>query len=653
MRAVVRDPPPPTWPGQEVMSVVDGPWFGSAGFYARVGVLGMVTLAAFSLLGLRLWSLQVLQSARFKAAATSQASRTVLLPAGRGAIVDDRGRPLVETGGELVVQADPAVLGLPGAGGAWQPTRRGREILTSLSRLASVPTTTLIARVRRSLASNPFAPVVVVPQASAALATYLAERARRYPGLTTAALPTRVYPLGPFGGEFLGLLGQLSRPELVHRDYPWARAGEAVGQSGLESSYDRYLNGGFNVYQVGVDALGRPQGRLGAVGEPRPPSTLELTIDAHIQQVAETAIRNGIRLARHAGYTDANAGAAVVMDPRTGALFALASYPQLDQSAAANDAGYLQGLLSRPGGGSPLVDLATQGLFPTGSAFKPVVAEAALAAGLITPSSTLPCTGSLTVGGIVFHNIESWIDAALTLPQALEISCDTWFYRLGEDFYLRQLRGSLDIQRWARLLGLGHPTGLDIPGESGGVVPTPGWLQASYGATWYEGQSVNLSIGQGYLDVTPLQLAVAYAALANGGTVVRPHLAGALLMPERREPLSFPPVRHVPLVDVNAISQGLYLAAHAPGGTSAGVFASFPLPVAGKTGTAQVPSGSDDSWYASWAPAWNPRVVVVVLIEHGGFGADAAAPAARQIYQALFPRRASGRRATASPAPMP
>jgi penicillin-binding protein 2 len=193
------------------------------------------------------------------------------------------------------------------------------------------------------------------------------------------------------------------------------------------------------------------------------------------------------------------------------------------------------------------------------------------------------------------------------------------------------------MQRWARLLGLGHRTGIDVPGESAGVVPTPGWLQRSYRQTWYEGQSINLSIGQGYLDVTPLQLAVAYSALANGGTVVRPHVAAAVLGPRgRRRQLSFPPVRRLHLVDVNAIREGLYMAANDSGGTSAAIFGGFRVPVAGKTGTAQTPTGSDHSWYASWAPAWHPRVVVVVLIEHGGFGAEAAAPAAREIYQAFF-----------------
>jgi penicillin-binding protein 2 len=222
----------------------------------------------------------------------------------------------------------------------------------------------------------------------------------------------------------------------------------------------------------------------------------------------------------------------------------------------------------------------------------------------------------------------------MSLPTALAESCDTWFYRLGDKFYAR---GSQGIQTWAHRLGLGHPTGFDVPGESPGLVPTPAWLKKTTGESWYEGQTINLSIGQGYLQVTPLQLAVAYSALANGGTVVRPHVADAILRGESVQLLKFKPVRKVKLVDQWAIRDGLYQAAHSPNGTSASLFANFPVPVAGKTGTAESGVGrSDHSWYASWAPANHPKVVVVVLVAHGGFGAQAAGPAARDIYQAFF-----------------
>jgi penicillin-binding protein 2 len=329
------------------------------------------------------------------------------------------------------------------------------------------------------------------------------------------------------------------------------------------------------------------------------------------------------------------------MNPRDGSIYALASYPTFDESRAATNPGYLGSLFHEPA--TPLINRATQGLYPTGSTFKPIVAEAALSGGLISPYTSIPCTGSLQVGNIVFHNVEPGVNADLNLDQALTVSCDTWFYRLGTMFYARQVAtGYLGMQQWARLLGLGHPTGLDLPGEYGGVVPTPAWLMKTFSEPaqriWYEGYSVNLSIGQGYLAVTPLQLAVAYSTLANGGTVVRPHVARAVLSADGTviSRLPFRPRRHVRLTDVQTIRQALYDAAHSADGTSSAIFGNFPVPVAGKTGTAQVPNGSDDSWYASWAPAGNPRVVVVVLIEHGGFGVESAAPAARELYSAFF-----------------
>ncbi len=640
-RRTVRLPRPRVQP----LSTVHAPFFRSAQFYVRVGVLSMAALAAFAFLTLRLWSLQVLHGPEYASTAQRQIIRTIDLPGTRADIVDARGRPLATTDGRLVVAANVDALGSLTLHGRWRPSASGLGTLGRLHRLAHVPVGTLVARIRASVTRSPFAHAVVLPRLSRALAFFLDERAARYPGLHVEALPVRGYPQGALGSEFLGLLGEVSPAELDERGYRRARPGELVGQSGVEATYDHLLNGGFRRARVRVNAVGRTVGPLRLVGSRRVLPRLRLSIDARLQRAAERAIRDGISLAHRAGHADADAGAAVVMSPRTGALYALASYPHFDQSKASRSPHYLARLLRGRAPGHSLLNRATQGLYPTGSTFKPIVAEAALADGLITPYTELPCTGSLTVGNVVFHNVEPAINAILNLPQALEISCDTWFYRLGELFYQRQQQGDAAMQRWARALGLGHPTGLDVPGEAGGVVPTPRWLRRTFSQPWariwYEGTSVNLSIGQGYLAVTPLQLAVAYSALANGGTVVRPHVADALVGAHGKRRLSLPPRTHLRLHDVWAIRQGLYEAAHAPGGTSTAIFGNFPIAVDGKTGTAQAPSGSDHSWYASWAPAVHPRVVVVVLIEHGGFGVEAAAPAARDIYRAFFHLRSS------------
>jgi penicillin-binding protein 2 len=362
--------------------------------------------------------------------------------------------------------------------------------------------------------------------------------------------------------------------------------------------------------------------------------TLKLTIDSRLQRVAEKAVQDGMALARANG-NHPTGGSAVAINPNTGGIYAIASQPTFNQVKAENDASYVSHLYQDPAG--PTLNRAIAGVYPTGSTFKPIIAEAALSAGIITPSTPQLCSGSFSLGGFVFHNVEAGVFSEMSLSTALAESCDTWFYRLGDRIWSAapSKRGTL-IQSWARKLGLGKPTGVDLSGEASGLIPSPAWFLKHDGYPWTEGQTINLSIGQGALQVSPLQLAVAYSALINGGTVVRPHLADAVINNGTQRKLAFQPVRKLKLVDTWAIKQGLYEAAHSPAGTSAAVFGNFPIPVAGKTGTAEAPPGDDHSWYASWAPYAHPRIVVVVMIEHGGFGAAAAAPAAKEIYSAFF-----------------
>jgi penicillin-binding protein 2 len=618
-----------------------GDFHGSGGFYVRVGIVGLAAVAMFSVLAFRLWSLQILRGPHFAQAAQRQTFRLIDVPAPRGPIVDAKDRLLAGTNGGLAVSVDSAALGLIDRNGRWWPTHQGRMLLRRLSRLSGVPMATFLRRIRHSEFKSPYSSAVVLPRISRDLGFFIDEHARRFPGIRVVALPERSYPSGSIGSEFLGLLGEITPQQLVRHVYRGVKAGGIVGQSGAEATYDHILNGGLEKARVVVDAQGRPIGPSRVVRVPPPANGLQLTIDLRVQRAAERAVRDGIALARANGHYDATAGSAVVINPRDGSVYALASYPRFDQKRAATNPEYLRALLNPNDPRRLLVNRATQGMYPTGSTFKPIVAEAALASGLISPYSTLPCTSTYTVGGHVFRNVEAGINASLSLPSALSISCDTWFYRLGSMFYARQEQGHLDIQNWAWRLGAGRPTGFDVPGEAPGLIPTPGWLKRTFKQRWqriwYEGYSVNLAVGQGQLAITPLQLAVAYSTLANGGTVVTPHVGRAVLNADGQiiRALRHRPRRHVRLYDVGAIRDGLYAAAHV--GTSGSVFGDFPIPVAGKTGTAETrPGESDHSWYASWAPAYSPRVVVVVMIEHGGFGAEAAAPAAKEIYSTFF-----------------
>jgi penicillin-binding protein 2 len=615
-------------------SRVDAPYFRSPGFYVRIGGLAIVIAAGLSLLLLRAWSIQVLHGKQYAKAAHTQAFRTVDLLGARGAIVDDKGRLLAGTSGYVVIDADAASLGSRNAHGIWSPSPEGLRELRRLARVTGRRWGILAARIRSDVLHAPFAPAVVIAHPTAALAAYLQERPGEFPGFKVEGESARNYPQGAFGSEFLGLLGQISEPELKSHAYTDAKPGEVVGQSGVEAAYDHVLNAGFVQAKIPVDSLGRIAGQLRVPAQKQPP-TLQLSIDSRLQKAAQSALLYGMEQSRLNGHSPTGASA-VAIDPWTGAIKALVSYPTFDQKRAAEKPNYYA-QLSKQTHTTPLLNRAIGGAYPTGSTFKPIIAEAALSAGIITPGTPLSCTGAFALGDTIFHNVDPGVNASMTLPTALEVSCDTWFYRLGDLVYRHdpQAQGTL-IQNWARKLGLGHAPPGDLTGATSGYLPGPGRIfERRFGFPWTEGQTINLAIGQGALQVSPLQLAVAYSALVNGGKVVRPHVGEAVIRNGVKTKLPFDPVRRVKLSPYTwAIRQGLYEAANSPGGTSQPVFAGFPIKIAGKTGTAEPDPVS--SWYASWAPYNSPRLVVVANVEHGGFGAEAAAPIAKKIYEAYF-----------------
>ncbi len=610
-------------------SRADAPYFRSPGFYVRIGGLAVVVAAGVALLLVRAWSLQVLHGTQYAAEAHQQAYRTVDLIGARGAIVDDRGRLIAGTTGHVVIDADADSLGVTGKAGRWHPTHAGLREIGRLARFAGTGKRHMVRQIAYDVLHFPRAPAVVIENPRPALTNYLQEREKRFPGFKVAEARTRSYPLGAFGGPFLGLLGQTK-----------ASGGQVVGQSGVEAAYDSILNSGFLKARVKVNALGQSVGPLILPREKQLP-TLQLSIDTHLQRAAENAIYNGMADARLAGYHPTG-GSAVAIDPWTGAIKAIASFPTFNEKLAATSSKYYS-RLDHENVATPLLDRAISGAYPTGSTFKPIIAEAALKGGIINPSTVLLCSGSFVLGDHTFFNVERGAYETMDLSTALEQSCDTWFYRLGDKIWAAApAKKATLIQHWARLLGLGTTPPIDLTGATPGYLPMPGaHFEHLTGTPYYEGQAINLAIGQGALQVSPLQLAVAYSALINGGTVVRPHVAQAVIRDGVRHELRFKPVRKLQLSPyTSAIEQGLYEAANNPSGTSGAVFGGFTPTVAGKTGTAQAPPFDDHSWYASWAPYDHPQLVVVVMIEHGGFGADAAAPAAKQIYEAYFSSRA-------------
>jgi penicillin-binding protein 2 len=457
----------------------------------------------------------------------------------------------------------------------------------------------------------------------------------------------------------LGYVGQVSETELKLHAFSGVKQGTVVGQEGLEYYYDRYLRGEPGIERVEVNAQGYPVASRLAPTQPKAGYSLKVTLDRGLQREGEKALVQGMENARGGG-KPATAGAFVALDPRNGQVLALGSVPSFNPSVFAKPLSQSTfKALNSQANGAPLFNRAIAGAYPTGSTFKPITALAGLSAGVITPGTVINDTGCLTVGLTRFCSPGNQGHGAVALSRAIQVSSDVFFYTVGRD--LDPVKGE-PLQRWARKLGLGRKTGIDVPEEAKGNVPDRAW-RARIGRVeercrkkhhvpscgisderpWSTGDNVNLSIGQGDLLASPLQMATAYSTIENGGRVVRPHLglevddsAGRLLQeidPPASRRVKIPPAFR------DAIMSGLHAAASAPGGTSADVFTGWPqdrLPVYGKTGTAQHTGGKDQSWYVCFVPNATRPIVVAVTIENAGFGAEAAAPAARLILSKWF-----------------
>ncbi len=626
----------------------------------RVAVLGMVALVAFGILLFRLWALQVLAAPRYQAVAKKQQSRTVRVPAPRGRILDARGRPLVVNAPSLDLQVDPTVL--PFATVAER--NRVRHVLRRVAPVIQRPVKDMMAAVRRAYAYDPFQAATVATHLDRPSVFYLEENGTRFRGLRVVDNAIRRYPYGALAAHVYGTISQVSRQELNQPSYKrWYQAGDVIGQSGVEGAYDRYLRGKNGLLHVSVDALGNVQPGAYEQPSPMPGYDLRLTIDENVQRAAEEALQWGVK---NAPTGRGDTGALIAMDPSTGAIKALASYPTFNPNFVVSDNPAFHHYLVRLERPStkdpnyrPLLDNAISGLYPPGSTFKPFTAIAAYNEGLIGADTPLQCTADYTVHGQTFKNWNPYINEPMTLPTALTQSCDTFFYRLGFGIWQLGANKGTPLQTWAGHMGFGHYTNIDIGGESKGFLATPAWKRrhfrpackagnqaACWDLDWHPGDSINMAIGQGNLLVTPLQMAVAYAAIANGGTIVTPHIGqdiesnGQVQVDLSRRPEHSSGVS--PLF-LQAIRNGLYGVTHDPNGTAYSVFSSFPIPVAGKTGTAQVASQpADDSLFASYAPAGTgqkPKLVVICVITNGGHGGEAAAPAVLRFYSSYFHAR--------------
>ena len=589
----------------------------------RIGVFAYGVSAVFALLAVCFWYFQVVQHAKFLEMAENNHQRTLALRAPRGSVFDRAGRILVQNRDAFNISL---------------VREQTSDLDRTLSLVADVTGQDLQGLrdvVEQHLREPRYRPIVLVADASESqLAAVLAHRLE-LPDIVVEQVPTRAYPVKELAAHLLGYVGeateqQLARPELADR-----HAGAVVGQAGLELSYNGLLMGDDGARRVVVNSMGR---EIETVGElpPAEGKRLQLTIDYDLQK----AVEDGFRAT---GFW----GAAAVMDPRTGEVLSLVSLPAYDPNRFASGIDRATWSALNTDRLRPLQNRAIQGRYSPGSTFKLVLAVAALEEGLITPDFKVTCRGGAVFYGRFFQCHLKGGHGTVDLRHAIEKSCNVYFYTLGN------MLGIDRIHKWATALGLGEKSGVDLPHEIEGIVPSTEWKRQRTGEKWYAGETISVAIGQGQVSVTPISLAVMMSTIANGGTRHVPHLVKAINDGNGWRDVPAPAPKYVVPMrpeHVAALHDGLWLVVNGQG--TGGRARLQGRDVAGKTGTAQVISITggrqaagrtdldlrDHGWFVFFAPAANPEVAGVIFAEHAEHG-YLAAPIARHMIATYFAKK--------------
>ena len=609
----------------------------------RMAILGVVVLSLFATMLARLWYLQVLAAPELKVEAQTNSVRLVYTEAPRGKILDRNGEVLVDNRivPTAVVDRDAA--------------RAHPDLVPRLAALLGRPQIELERRLQDERFSL-FKPVPVVEDVPKEKVVYLRENQAAFPGVGVVQIAQRSYPHGTLGAHLLGYVGEINDVELEARRALGYRGGDTIGKSGAELAYEAALRGVPQVEKLQVDSQGRVLRSLG-VQPPVPGHDVQLTIDIKAQALAEESLKQGLETAQQTWDPEqlkrylAPAGAVVVQDPRDGSILAMASYPTYHPDEFVNGISTARFReLNDPANHYPLNNRVLQGLYAPASTFKLVTSLAGLSRDAVAPNTTITDAGSIQIGDRVFRNAFGTPHGRVNLARALAVSSDVYYYLLGEK--LDESRKPFPIPEAARSFGLGRATGIELPFELEGWVPDPDNKkkrneenpQAFPFGEWFTGDNVNLSIGQGDLVVTPLQLTNVYATFANGGTEWVPHVGHAIrdvvtgavetIAPRQQSKVNIPPAHR------EAVLEGLQRVVTSDEGTGYGAFFGFPLaqfPIAGKTGTAEVSGDKQETaLFVGFGPADSPRYVVSAVMEESGLGSSAAAPVVRRIFDGLI-----------------
>ena len=581
----------------------------------------VVVAVAFGLVLLRLFMMQVVEGGRYRELSEENRIRVDILAAPRGEVRDRNGFLMADNVPSFTVTLDPLDKVYV------EDPARMEATIGRLAEILATDSTAISERVKKERRQS-FLPVRLKRNAELKTVAFVAEHAADLPGVDVESEPLRRYPLGETGSHLLGYVAEISDKELENPTRAAYLRGDLIGKMGIERQYESRLRGEAGKRFVEVNAMGRKAELLGDKRPilPKRGTDLTLTIDVNLQRAAEDAFQPGAR------------GAVVAIDPRNGEVLALASKPNYNPNEFSTGISQERWALLSEGGNYPLFNRAIQAAYPPGSTLKPFVALGALDAGAIEPGTTFreTCDGAFQFGSRSFRCWNPDGHGTLALRDAVARSCDVYFYQLGIRVGLERLSAFM------KRIGVSDRSGIDLPQERKNLFPDAAWFDKRYGAgRWSRGLILNLAIGQGEVLATPVKLAQLTAFLANGGTIVRPHVVKSLrgeVRPEDAAVTRSDSLRTADPVSARAIAsaRAALEAVVNDAGATGGSAKVEGVRVAGKTGTAQNPHGDDHALFICYAPAEAPRIVVAVLVENAGHGSTAAAPIAQKVLQAFF-----------------
>jgi len=609
----------------------------------RVAILGLILLVGFIVLFSRLWFMQIVSGNDYRKKAEGNRIREISIEAPRGKILDRNGKVMVENRPALTISVIPAEMG-----------DQRQVVIQRLSRLLGMGAKDIANKIEKSQAPNQRA-VLIRNDVGEEIVTYVDEHQREFPGVIAATQSVREYPFGSLAAHVIGYLGEIGPEQLKEKKKKGYQAGDEIGLSGVEATYDEELRGAVGKKKLEVDANGNSIREISNV-EAHAGDNLRSTVDQDVQTLVEAALKSGVDAARTRQDPEgpkkyqATGAAAVVMDPKTGEVIAMSSYPTYNL----ND--FVGGItqtswkaLTDPKNQFPMNNRAIMSELPPGSTFKVVTALGALQDQMVNINSPFDCTRVFTTGAFKDYPKYCWsTHNHIDLFNGIVQSCDVVFYTIGYQFYIRQGQNQgKPLWEWAQDFQLGKPTGIDLTSEMGGRIPSPEWKKEfnrtnpAY-QTWYPGDTVNMAIGQGDILTTPLQMAYLYSGIANGGKFIKPHVMKDLENEEGKvvKKAALETSAEIQLSPANLAGVIQALTGVVQGkGTAAATFQGFPvaqIPIAGKTGTSEIAGKQPTAWFVGFAPAGDPKYVVAVAIEQGGHGGESAAPVARRIFERLF-----------------